>query len=282
MRLSRRTALCAAVVVTAAWYVAITVVNRRAVDELRSHNLAFNQRLVAHGQPPLRIPVSDTLWVREGLLALLFGVLLIGLGSFVEAGGHRRWGLFVVAEFALSPLVAGLNSGWGAIADWGQPHSNLEAWRLVGIGVDALFAVSVVGLLVVGARNRAAFDRSVPAVARSVPGLVLVTGWWVMRHQYSDPDNRVWLARALLFVLVAALISRSALPVTARVLGVVVLLPLCSQTVVWDLLGDFHYVSFPTAYFLRHAAVAAGVGLYAAGVPVVVQRLRARPAPAPA
>jgi hypothetical protein len=94
-----------------------------------------------------------------------------------------------------------------------------------------------------------------------------------MRHPAPTAHDWVWLGDAVTFLLVAALLADTTLPVAAKLFVVGLVLPLSTGTILDDLVAPGR-IGFPAIYFLHHTLVAVATAVYVTGVPSMVDRLR--------
>jgi hypothetical protein len=223
--------------------------------------------------------VPTSLWVRAGLESVA-GVLLPTIVTLLLVAGGRRWLAASVAAYPFANILGGFHQDVALGVGWQQPYAALN-WSAYGTILDTTLLL-VVAALLVSAVPRAAERTPIRwGFARVVPVLVVMTGWWVTRHPAPQAHDWVWLGDALLFVLVAAVLADSALPVAVRAAAIGLVLPLSTGTVLNDLIAP-HRIGFPAVYFLHHMVIALGTALYVAGVPAAVSRLRGIGAAAPA
>jgi hypothetical protein len=194
------------------------------------------------------------------------------LTVFLVAGG-RRWLAGAVAAYPLANVLGGLHDGAALGLGWQQVRA-VRDWFAYGVAIDSLLLVITIALLI-----RAMPERTGPTpirwgFTRVIPVVIVMTGWWVTRHPMPSPHDWVWLGDAVIFLVVAALLADTALPLTARVFVIGLVLPLTTGTIINDLVAPKEMV-FPATYFLHHSLVALATAAYVTGVPSAVRRFEA-------
>lgn len=233
---------------------------------------AQSRHLHLHRQlaPPHLYRVSNGFWLRPGIESTVTALLLAAIAVALIAGG-RRWGAFVIVAFPLANVLGWFSDGAPLGLSWFQQSASPGTWFAVGTAVDSLLLITVVALLLRAVPARFAATSSRTALTRALPLLIILIGWWVARGQASDPAHRVWLGQAIAYVLIAALIAGSSLPVAARAAVIVGVLPMCAPALLDDLIG-FGGPHFDAMTFLHDAAFAAATALYVAAAPMLVRR----------
>jgi hypothetical protein len=227
---------------------------------------------LAHpGTLVLVAPTPAGLWVRAGLECIA-AVLLPTMLAICLVAGARKWLAASIAGYPLANALGGFRDGTPLGLGWFQPMWN-RAWFTYGVFVDTAVLLAVVALLVSAMPDQPARPPIRWGFARVVPVAVLLAGWWVMRHPSPTAHDWVWLGDALTFVLVAAALADSVLPVAARLAAIGLLLPLSTGAVLTDVIVP-HVMGFPATYFLHHTLIALATAAYVAGVPACVSHFR--------
>lgn len=264
-RLRLRPLYTLAVVLTA-WTITQFWLCRHALQGLRSSAQAAAANFeMAHPGVLVQVPAAPTgIWLRAGLESVA-AVLLPTVVAICLVAGGRKWLAGTVAAYPLANVLGGFHDGTPLGLGWFQP-TWVRGWFMYGVFVDTAVLLVVVALLI---SAMPAQSRPLPirwGFTRVVPVAVLLTGWWIMRHPSPTAHDWVWLSDALTFVLVAAVLADSVLPVAARVAAIGLLLPLSTGTVLTDLIVP-HEMAFPATYFLHHTVIALATALYVSGVP---------------
>jgi hypothetical protein len=255
---------------------------RHALQMINFEALTAAQRFEAR-HPGLVVhvrPLPNSLWLRAGLDSVAAVLLPTIVALFLVAGG-RRWLAGAVAAYPLANVLGAFHGGMSLGLGWEQP-TTVRAWFAYGVVIDTALLLLVVALLVSAMPDRREAVPTRWAFTRVVPVVIVLAGWWVMRHPSPSAHDWVWLGDAITFVLVAALLADCALPVAVRAAAIGLVLPLSTGTILNDLIAP-HQLGFPAIYFLHHTLIALGTAVYVSGVPVAFRRLRgARTAPATA
>jgi hypothetical protein len=179
------------------------------------------------------------------------------------------------AAVAVGRFADGTSIGQG----WNQPTAAVQTWLGVGVAVDTATLLAVATLLVLALPSRPTAAVA-PTLFRASPAAVVLVGWWLTRHPVADASDRVWLAQAVVWVVVVALLAASSLPMGFRLIAIAGVMPLLSFTILNDLVGSDGR-GFDGVRYLHHLAVAIGVTAYVVAVPKLLRRLRAQPVLAP-
>jgi hypothetical protein len=220
--------------------------------------------------------VPSSYWGDAGVESIV-GLLLIVVAAAALAAGGRRWWTLLVAAFPAAVSIGHFEDGTSIGQGWLQPTNTVQSWLAVGVVVDTITLLAVATLLVlVIPRVRPASELSTTSTLfRAAPAAVVLVGWWLVRNPIADPDNRLWLAQAVVWVVVVALLASSSLPLVVRLTVIGVLMPLFSATIIDDFISiDGH--AFDGMRFLHHLAVAAGVAAYVVAVPAFQRSARRR------
>jgi hypothetical protein len=264
-------------VVVVAWSGLQLWLTHRAVAALEAHDRAAHARLAAlharHLAPVMAIP--DSVWVRAGVESSAAMILLVAMIAALVIGGRSRWAALLAAVPG-AVVLGGFQDGASLGLGWDQPTSSVRHWLMAGTAVDTAVALALAAFVVQALPRPAASASARWTLVRAAPVVVVLTGWWVMRNQYDEPVDRIWLARAVVFVVMAALLARSSLRLAARAVVVTVGLPLCWFGVLDAVIGGG---AFPVAGVVHHALVAVVTGLYVAAVPAVLARYRSAVVP---
>lgn len=195
--------------------------------------------------PMHRMTLLARYWVQPAVGSIATLLALTLTAALLVRGGRRWWALLVTVMPAAN-LLWGWRDGRTLGAGWVQwPGSGLvpesthtAAWLVAGIVVDTLLVAGVATAMVLLVPVRP----SVPPhgqLWRVAPVLVVLAGWWLMRHPLPDRFAAIWLVQAMAYVLVVGLICVSSLPLATRALAVLVVLPFCvSATATAALSGD--------------------------------------------
>jgi hypothetical protein len=277
----RRRPLAAAAAVVAAWSGAQFWLAHRAVaalraDSQRSYRFFLTQSRVLHvpsGQhiaPPQPAYIApDSLWIRAGIESALGALLVLAVAAALIRGG-RRWVALLILAIPLANVLDGLDNGPLLGIGWNQLGPSSHAWLALGFAVDSLLLLAVTALLIRALPPRLGRMSAAVAVTRALPPLLVLAGWWLAHAQLVDPVNRAWLAQAVAFVLIAALLAGSSLPLAGRATVILGVLPMCVPGMLDDLIGSGSH--FDALTYLHHAAFAAATALFVAGVPALVRR----------
>jgi hypothetical protein len=209
-------------------------------------------------------PIPSTVWMRAGLESVAAVLLPTIVAVFLVAGG-RRWLAAAVAGYPAANVLGNFHDGALLGLGWDQPTA-VRLWFTYGVFVDTALLLLVVALLVNAMPER---RMAVPTrwnFLRVAPCLVVMAGWWVTRHPSPTAHDWVWLGDAITFMVVAALLTDSALPRAARAISIGLILPLSTGTILNDLIAP-HQIGFPATYFAHHALIAIGTALYVGGAP---------------
>ena len=209
-------------------------------------------------------PVSSTLWLRAGLESVGQVILPTIVAIFLVAGG-RRWLAATVAAYPLCNVLGAFHGGPSLGLGWEQP-TWVHLWFTYGVFVDTALLMLVVALIVKSIPEQPEAAAIRWGFTRVIPAVIVLAGWWVTRHPSPTSHDWVWLGEAVSFMLVAALLTDSNLPVGGRVVAIGLILPLTTGTILNDLVAP-HQIGFPAMYFLHHALIALGVAAYVAGAP---------------
>jgi hypothetical protein len=216
-----------------------------------------------------------------------FELLMVVVVAVALAVGGRRWWTLLVAAFPAAVAGGHFEDGTSIGQGWIQPTNAAQSWLGVGVAVDTITLLVVAALLVLALpawRTRAAATwvaSSTSTLFRAAPAAVVLIGWWLVRHPIADPDDRVWLAQAVVWMVVVALIASSSPPLPVRAVTVLGLLPMFSFTIFDDLVVGYAHVFDGTRY-LHHLAVAAAIAAYVIAVPALTRAVSSHRAPAPA
>jgi hypothetical protein len=209
-------------------------------------------------------PITTSLWVRAGLVSVAAVILPTIVAIFLVAGG-RCWLAAAVAAYPLANVLGGLHQGASLGLGWNQP-TFVRLWFAYGVFIDTAILLVVVALLVKAMPERRVAVPTRWNFVRVVPCLVVMAGWWVTRHPTPTSHDWVWFGDAVTFMVVAALLTDSALPRAIRAVAIGLVLPLSTGTILNDLIAP-HQIGFPATYFAHHAVIAIGTALYVGGAP---------------
>ncbi|HVY08963.1 MAG TPA: hypothetical protein VHB18_02310 [Mycobacteriales bacterium] len=245
-------------------------------DAFRDIQLAVHAQAsrIEFNNPHVYVLVRDlpsNLWVRAGLESVAAVVLPTVVAVFLIAGG-RRWLAATVAAYPLANVLGGFHDGTPLGLGWDQTRATRD-WFAYGVAIDSLLLVLIVALLIRAMPERKTVEPMRWRFARVVPVVIVLAGWWVMRHPAPTAHDWVWLGDAVTFLLVAALLADTTLPVAAKLFVVGLVLPLSTGTILDDLVAPGR-IGFPAIYFLHHTLVAVATAVYVTGVPSMVDRLR--------
>jgi hypothetical protein len=219
-------------------------------------------------------PVALGDWLPYAATSIAILLALAATATLLVRGRRRWWALLVTAMPAAN-LLWGWQDWRPLGTGWMQLSGSPTTWIVAGIITDTA-VVGVIALAIVFAispTDRPA-GRPSPALAtlgRAVPPVVVLTGWWLMRHPLPDQVDRIWLAQATAFVLAAALLATCRLSPRTRALVVLVVLPLTALPVYTEATG-FGSLSI----VLHAAALAAGTAVYVLGAPALRRQLQLR------
>jgi hypothetical protein len=123
---------------------------------------------------------------------------------------HRLAAAFYVKRVAgCARFVHG--AGWVQLS-----NDRLTTWLFTGAVVDTLVVAAIAVALVLALRPTDA-PASVELL-RSLPPMIVLAGWWLMRHPLPERIDEIWLVQALAFVFAAALLATSSLPTVGTLL----------------------------------------------------------------
>jgi hypothetical protein len=274
--------LAALGVVLAAWGGLQLWLSHRRVEAIHAQLVAGIHRLnalaLAQGRPTHPVPAPDPaeVWVHGGEQSLITALLLTAVAAVLVLGG-RRWWAAIVAGVPLANVVGRFQDGTPLGYGWWQEGPSTQTWFAIGAFVDAAMLLTVVALLI-----RALPAPSIPslsAAGRGAVAAVVLTAWWIVRIDTTDPDHRVWFAQAVAFILIAALIASSALPFAVRMATVVLVLPIAAMVLTEDIVFvGLRRPTFDGMEFVHHALVATAVMAYVAGVPALARARTSKPA----
>ena len=217
-------------------------------------------------------PVSANDWLPYAVTSIVVLLALAGVAALLVRGGQRRWTMLVAALPAAN-LLGGWHDPRLLGAGWTQLSGNsLTRWLVVGSIVDTLVVVAVAAAFAVALRP-VAHARPGRGLLRVIPPMLVLAGWWVMRHPLPTRVDEIWLVQALAFVLAAALLSISALHPRLRAVGVLIVLPLCTLPIYSEAVGLGSFTSVG-----RRALFAFGTAAMVIGLPRLVAPLRDRDA----
>jgi hypothetical protein len=222
--------------------------------------------------------VPSSYWVDAGIESVVALLLVLAVAVALAVGG-RRWWTLLVAALPATVAVGRFEDGTSIGQGWQQPTNALQTWFGVGVAVDTVTLLLLATLIVLalprfgvrGSAGSTATTRSTSAVSalfRAAPAAVILVGWWLARHPIADPVDRLWIAQAVVWVVLVALVASSSLPSVARLGVVVVVMPLLSFTVIADFVGGIGH-PFDGTRYLHHLATAAGIAAYVVGVPAL-------------
>ena len=236
----------------------------------REHAMQF---VLAHPGFTAQVPeLHANLWVRAGLESVAAVVLPTIVAVFLVAGG-RRWLAGAVAAYPLANVLGGFHDGTPLGLGWQQPTA-IRNWFAYGVVIDSLLLVLIVALLISAMPDRTEAAPIRWGYTRVIPVVIVLTGWWVTRHPLPSAHDWVWLGDAVTFLVVAALLADSDLPVATKLFAVGLVLPLSTGTIINDLIAPGQ-LGFPAMYFLHHTLIALATAAYVTGVPSAVQWVRA-------
>ena len=256
------------------WTIAQFALCRDALNAVqaaaREHATQF---VLAHPGFTAQVPVLHAnLWVRAGLESVAAVVLPTLVAVFLVAGG-RRWLAGAVAAYPLANVLGGFHDGTPLGLGWQQPTA-IRNWFAYGVVIDSLLLVLIVALLISAMPDRTEAAPIRWGYTRAIPVVIVLTGWWVTRHPLPSAHDWVWLGDAVTFLVVAALLADSDLPVATKLFAVGLVLPLSTGTIINDLIAPGQ-LGFPAMYFLHHTLIALATAAYVTGVPSAVQWVRA-------
>lgn len=221
---------------------------------------------------PLR-PVAAGDWLPYAATSIVVLLALCAVAALLVRGGHR-WSALLVTALPAANLLGGwrdpahmLGAGWTQVSD-----NHLRTWTVAGAVVDTTVIAFVVVALVASIRPASRRDLSYWPMLRVVPPLVVLVGWWAMRHPLPDIVDKIWLLQAVSFVTAAGLLCTSRTPAWQRAVGVVVVLPLCSIPIYSEAKG-FGSLGPVT----HHALFAVGTAAMVVGLPRLLAWVRPKP-----
>jgi hypothetical protein len=269
----------AATAILVAWTAAQFWLAHRAVGienaQGRTRAAAF---LAAHPGATMHVSSEPTsYWVHVGIESAV-AMLMVTIVAAALALGSRQWWTLLVAALPAAVAVGHFVDGTSIGQGWNQPTDAVQTWLAVGVVVDTAVLLAVAGLLVVALPpTRSAIPTAVSTMFRVAPAAVVLAGWWLVRHPIADAAQRIWLAQAVVWALLVALVATARLPFAARLVMIVVVMPMLSFTLldgVFGLYGD----GFDAARYLHHLAVAVGVTTYVVAAPKLLRLAGLRPA----
>jgi len=253
-----------------AWATGQVLLERHATFAMHERELEWRARmLLLHPASAVMAvePVHTRWWLlpsAESVIALVACALVT---AAVVTGGRRLWAM-LPAAFPLT-LLLGVGDGNSLGLGWMQPSPHFFAWLRAGAAVDAAALVAVAVLLGVCLPRRRATPPLAPAVLRTLPIAVIAFGYWYVGHPFPDDHDRLFITRALLLVLAAAVIATLDLPLAVRALTLFVL-PFADPNMSDGLIVG--YTNWST--YLDHVGVGAATMAYVLGAPYIVMKLR--------
>ena len=213
-------------------------------------------------------PVSANDWLPYAVSSIVVLLALAGVAALLVRGGRRWWSL-IVAALPAANFFYGWQDPRLLGAGWIQLTGNdLTRWLLTGVIVDTLVVTVIAATLAFAVRTVAT---PLPArqLLRVIPPMLVLAGWWTMRHPLPSQVDKIWLVQGLAFVLGTGLLVTSGLTLWTRTLGVLVLLPLCTLPIYSGAVG---FGSF--AGVGRRALFALGTAAMVVIVPRAIALLR--------
>lgn len=266
--------LAGAGVVALAWSALQLILTHRLAVAFYDQSIVGCARMVrehpsAHCYP--LPPVSTGDWLPYAATSIAILAALATTAALLVRGGRRWWALLIIAMPAANLLWGWqdwrpLGSGWMQLS-----RGSLTTWVAAGIATDTAVVALIAAALIAAIRptDRPLRDRR--ALARVVPPVMVLAGWWIMRHPLPDQVDKIWLVQAAAFVLAAGLLATCALPLWARSGAVLVVLPVTALPIYTEAVG-FGSLSA----VLHAAAVAAGTAGFVVAAAAVSRQLQVR------
>ena len=237
-----------------------------------AHCAEMKERLPASRCYPLAaVRLGD--WLPYAVTSIVVLLALSAVAAMLVRGGYRWWSAVVIALPAANLYSGGrevsrfLGPGWVQLSD-----RQLTTWLFTGAVVDTFVITAVAVAMMLAVRPTARGLGSTVQLLRCAPPMIVLGGWWLMRHPLPERLDEIWLLQALAFVVAAALLATSALHLWTRAVGVLLVLPLCGIPIYSEATGPGSFLGA----MLHHAAFAGATGVMVVGLPKLLAMFRDR------
>jgi hypothetical protein len=258
------------------WYAAQLLLAHHAVVAMHEDDIRWQRRMrLLHPDAvfgPVQ-PIHVRFWLLPATSSALALLACVAVAAALVVGGRRLWALLLVGAAPLSYFL-GRGDANSLGLGWVQPFSHMQTWLTAGAVVDAIVVVAATVLLIAALPHRAPVVPLAPAVLRTLPIAIVAFGYWLIGNPLPDTHARLFITRALLLILAAAVIATARLPLVVGMLTLFTM-PFADPTMVDGLIRG--YATWGT--YLNHVAVAGATAAYVLAIPALIQRLRRRPVP---